>query len=54
MDGAKLQQARLQGADLRGTSLQKAKLTGAKYDAATRWPSGFDPQAAGAVLTPSL
>jgi hypothetical protein len=46
--------ADLDGADLRGatltaTHLEATNLTGARYDAHTRWPSGFDPEKAGAV-----
>lgn len=43
-------------ADLRGADLRKLQwnevpiFTGAKYDSKTRWPAGFDPKAAGAVL----
>lgn len=49
----------LEGADLRGAdltsdliaaeSLGYAILAGARYDAGTRWPEGFDPQRHGAV-----
>jgi uncharacterized protein YjbI with pentapeptide repeats len=55
--------ADLTGADLRGTDLQHTDLefysrdgfkkvvplTGARYDARTRWPAGFDPVKHGAV-----
>jgi hypothetical protein len=46
--------ANLRGADLRGTNLQDAdlggaNLRGARYDAGTVWPEGFDPDAAGAI-----
>jgi hypothetical protein len=46
--------ADLYEADLRGANLSEAILTGANlrdaiYDAATRWPSGFEPRASGAV-----
>lgn len=37
------------GADLRGAILDDVKMEGARYDATTRWPYGFDPKAAGAV-----
>jgi len=47
---AKLINTRLAGADLSGADLTGAKLTGATYDAATIWPTGFDPVAAGATL----
>jgi uncharacterized protein YjbI with pentapeptide repeats len=37
-------------ADLRGADLRYANLHGATYNADTKWPEGFDPEAAGAVL----
>jgi len=37
----------LAGADLRGSVLSKSGLN-AYYDERTRWPEGFDPEAAGA------
>ena len=48
--GANLTGAILWEADLTGAILQGANLQGAYYVAETRWPEGFDPQAAGAVL----
>ena len=48
--GAYLNRAWLTGADLRGADLRDIDLTGAKYSANTKWPEGFDPKAAGAVL----
>jgi hypothetical protein len=52
--GAKLGQADLRGAKLRSkllvdAELEGADLTGARYDARTSWPSGFDPMQHGAV-----
>lgn len=47
---ADLAKARLPGADLTGANLYEATLDGAIYDAHTRWPPGFDPEAAGAIL----
>ena len=52
---AKLQRANLVNADLNGADLSGADLFGAslhdaKYDADTKWPDGFDPVAARAVL----
>jgi hypothetical protein len=52
--GAVFHQADLRLADLRGTDLRQADLTSARLDEAmaselTRWPSGFDPAAAGVV-----
>ena len=48
--GADLGDAYLAGAFLAMTNLTEAKLRGAKYDADTKWPEGFDQEAAGAVL----
>jgi uncharacterized protein YjbI with pentapeptide repeats len=48
--GADLQGVDLSGADLGGANLSRADLRGAKYDADTTWPEGFDPVAAGAEL----
>jgi hypothetical protein len=50
-----LEGADLTGADLTGAVLEKegfvpARLHGARYDARTRWPEGFDPAQHGAVL----
>jgi uncharacterized protein YjbI with pentapeptide repeats len=50
LTGANLQGAKLQGANLTGADLTGADLTNALYDAATRWPVGFDPQKHGALL----
>lgn len=49
LQGAVLRGADFSGADLSGADLRHADLRNARYDAATRWPSGFDPRAAGAV-----
>ena len=48
-------EADLSGADLSfagliGAELDGARLRNAKYDSATRWPEGFDPENAGAIL----
>ena len=53
--GADLSEAHLYGVDLRGASLREAdlrsaNLSGARYDANTQWPEGFDPEAAGAEM----
>lgn len=48
--GANLQEANLRTTDLQGANLQGANLDQAKYNEYTKWPSGFDPEAAGAVL----
>lgn len=59
---ANLRGANLTRADMRWTKLWGADLTGvdltgvtpsfAPYDAFTKWPEGFDPKAAGAILVP--
>jgi hypothetical protein len=63
LDSAQFAGSTLRGADLRGadlvgrgvrhtgwaTDLASADLAGARYDAATRWPWGFDPAACGCV-----
>jgi hypothetical protein len=46
---ADLRGADLRGADLRGADLEGARLAGASADRTTRWPSGFDPAAAGVL-----
>jgi len=54
--GVNLHYAKLTNADLRGTDLREIKYnsntdwTGAIYSVHTKWPEGFDPQAAGAIL----
>jgi uncharacterized protein YjbI with pentapeptide repeats len=53
--GARLWSSHLGYANLRGANLSDADLSGsilagAVYDAHTRWPEGFDPVTAGAVL----
>ena len=50
LTGADLALARLTGADLTGAGLTGTELKGAVYDEHTKWPEGFDPVAAGAVL----
>ena len=40
----------LEGADLCEADLQKADLCLARYNEETKWPVGFDPVAAGALL----
>jgi uncharacterized protein YjbI with pentapeptide repeats len=47
---ADLANAKLQSADLSRAIITAAKFTGARYDPLTRWPSGFDPTAHGALL----
>lgn len=44
--GRDLSGADLRGADLTGANLRGTDLTGARYDARTRWPSGFVPRGA--------
>ena len=50
--GTDLSHATLTNADLSGAILTGAELEGVTYDAATRWPKGFDPEAAGCARTP--
>lgn len=55
MRGADMRGVNLRGADLRGTDFRDARMHRsdihyAIYDAATRWPHGFDPTIAGAML----
>ena len=50
MGYVKLQNADLRGADFSGTKhIKLARLQGARYDATTRWPPGFDPEEYGAI-----
>jgi uncharacterized protein YjbI with pentapeptide repeats len=46
---ADLSQAQLEDADFRGANLRGANLRGATFNDGTKWPSGFDPEAAGAT-----
>jgi uncharacterized protein YjbI with pentapeptide repeats len=48
--GANLYSADLRGTDLHEANLGEAELRGARADGDTRWPSGFDPVAAGVVM----
>ena len=55
LSGADLRGANMTGADLRKANLSNANLNGAdlrraEYNSETKWPEGFDPVAAGAVL----
>lgn len=50
LTGVHLQRALLVGTDLRHCDLYETNLRGARYSASTRWPPGFNPAAAGAVL----
>jgi uncharacterized protein YjbI with pentapeptide repeats len=50
-----LREANLRETDLRGANLLRSKLDGAslnnaKYSNSTQWPSGFNPEEAGAEL----
>lgn len=47
---ADMRGARLQGADLSTATLDGADLTLAAFNCSTKWPAGFDPNAAGALL----
>ena len=51
--GADLRGVDLRGANLTGARLEGATLHGARADAATRWPDGFDPTAAGVRADPT-
>jgi hypothetical protein len=53
LSGAQLQRADLRGTDLSGALLTRADLRGALYDGLTRWPAGFQPEAAGALFSPT-
>ena len=48
--GRKCRGADLRDIDLRWADLFRADLRGAKYDTHTKFPEGFDPVAAGALL----
>ncbi len=50
LSGANLSGANLREARLWEAVLRKANLSGARYDANTKWPEGFDPVAKGAVM----
>jgi hypothetical protein len=50
LDDLDLSDTDLRGVDLSGASLDGTHLSGARYDAATRWPAGFDPGKCGAVF----
>ncbi len=50
LNGASLFSADLTKANLDRADLSWADLRGARYDADTKWPKGFDPEARGAVL----
>ena len=55
LHGANLSEADLSGANLilvhlNGANLSGANLQGATYTAFSKWPEGFDPKTAGAVL----
>ena len=49
LTGVNMPRANLRGTDLRGARLSSITLTRARYDAATRWPAGFDPRVYGAI-----
>jgi hypothetical protein len=51
LQSARLEDANLQGADLRRANMTGAHLENARYDRRTRWPKGFDAEAAGAINT---
>jgi uncharacterized protein YjbI with pentapeptide repeats len=47
LDGANLQGADLRAANLKGTNLHRVQLHGARANAATVWPGGFNPSSVG-------
>lgn len=47
---ADLREANLWGANLQGANLSGTELDKAIYDKETKWPDGFDPEKAGAIL----
>jgi uncharacterized protein YjbI with pentapeptide repeats len=51
LSGADLRKADLSGADLHGAKLSRAVLKGAIVDYRTAWPVGFDPWAAGVLVS---
>ncbi|MDO9299826.1 MAG: pentapeptide repeat-containing protein, partial [Anaerolineales bacterium] len=50
LSGAKLTNAHLNYVDLADANLSGVDLNGAKYNKETKWPDGFDAEAAGAIL----
>ena len=50
LDSSVLRKANLADANLLEADLTNADLRETKYSAGTRWPEGFDPKAAGAIL----
>ena len=52
LSGADLREAKLVGANLSTARLSRTWLQGARYDAPTRWPQGFDPKSHSARLVP--
>jgi uncharacterized protein YjbI with pentapeptide repeats len=50
LHGSRLIFSYLMGTDLSGANLSDADLKEAKYDQNTKWPDGFDPITAGAIL----
>jgi uncharacterized protein YjbI with pentapeptide repeats len=54
LDGADLRAAQLSDSDLREASLPGANLTGTFATTGTRWPDGFDTEAAGGIIRDGL
>jgi len=50
MRDSDLRGSNLAAADMEGSDLKGANLDDAKYTTGTKWPDGFDAQAAGAIL----
>jgi hypothetical protein len=53
LEAANLERANVEGANFEGAKLSGAVLAGAVYNPRTRWPAGFDPELARAVLSTS-
>jgi len=51
--GVAFDQASILGADFTGATFEQCDFSGAFYDSKTRWPDGFNPEAAGAQLLTS-
>ena len=54
MRSVRLEAATIMGCDLHEADLANIKLEECHYDAATKWPTGFDPRSHGAILSITL
>jgi uncharacterized protein YjbI with pentapeptide repeats/alpha-tubulin suppressor-like RCC1 family protein len=50
LTNARLDSANVSSADFTGATITGATWVGTRYNAQTKWPTGFDPSAAGAIL----